>query len=65
MKGAALLRGFRGSPVLDVGAVAKLVAALGRLLLAEPSIRELDLNPVLVYPGGEGVVALDALILID
>jgi acyl-CoA synthetase (NDP forming) len=65
LKSAALLRGFRGSPALDVAAVAELIATLGRLLVAEPSIREIDLNPVLVYPAGEGVVALDALMLID
>ena len=65
LKQAALLRGFRGSPALDVGAVAEVIATLGRLLLAEPSIREVDLNPVIVYPAGEGVVALDALMLIE
>jgi hypothetical protein len=32
------------------------------LLLNEPSVREIDLNPVVVYPRGEGAVALDALI---
>ena len=39
--------------------------AVGRLLLAEPSIREIDLNPVVAYPRGEGAVALDALMLVD
>jgi len=65
LKSAALLRGFRGAPALDVEAVADLIATLGRLLLAEPSIREVDLNPVVVYPAGQGVVALDALMLVD
>ncbi len=65
LKSAAILRGFRGSPALDVAAVAQLIATLGRVLLAEPRIRELDLNPVIVYPQGEGVVALDALMLIE
>lgn len=48
-----------------LGAVARLVAALGRLLIAHPKVRELDLNPVVVYPDGEGLVALDALMLIE
>ena len=65
LKSAAMLRGFRGSPALDVSAVAQLIASLGRLLRANPAIRELDLNPLVVYPDGEGVVALDALMLID
>ena len=63
LKQAALLRGFRGSPALDVEAVARIIATLGRILLAEPSIREIDLNPVIVYPEGKGAVALDALML--
>jgi hypothetical protein len=61
LKQAALLRGFRGAPALDVDAVARIIATLGRILLAEPSIREIDLNPVIVYP--QGAVALDALML--
>ena len=63
LKNAPLLRGFRGSPPLDVDAAARVIATLGRLLLAEPAIREIDLNPVVIYPDGEGAVALDALML--
>lgn len=64
LKSGELLRGFRGSPALDVGAVADIVLALGAVLRAAPAIREIDLNPVVVYPEGQGVVALDALMLI-
>jgi acyl-CoA synthetase (NDP forming) len=62
LKSGALLRGFRGSPPLDVAAVAQIIAAVGGLLLAEPSLREIDLNPVIVYPAGDGAIALDALL---
>lgn len=62
LKSGALLDGWRGSPALDVDAVTDIVIALGRLLAAAPSIREIDLNPVVVYPAGQGAVALDALI---
>jgi acyl-CoA synthetase (NDP forming) len=65
LKQGALLDGYRGSPALDVDAVARLIAGLGRVLAGTPAIREIDLNPVVVYPKGEGVVALDALILAD
>jgi acyl-CoA synthetase (NDP forming) len=64
LKSSPLLRGFRGSPPLDVAAVADIIASIGKLLLGEPSIREIDLNPVVVYPEGEGAVALDALMLV-
>jgi acyl-CoA synthetase (NDP forming) len=59
---APLLDGFRGAPGMDVGAVADIVAALGRVVMATPAIREVDLNPVIVYPQGQGAIALDALI---
>jgi acyl-CoA synthetase (NDP forming) len=63
LKQSPLLHGFRGSPALDVGAVAEIISRLGRLMLSEPSIAEIDLNPVLVHPRGEGAIALDALML--
>jgi acetate---CoA ligase (ADP-forming) len=44
-----------------VAAVAQIIATLGRILLTEPAIREIDLNPVILYP--QGAVALDALML--
>ncbi|UUR06857.1 acetate--CoA ligase family protein [Sphingomonas glaciei] len=65
LKQGPLLDGYRGSPALDVDAVAALIEKLGQVLAGTPSIREIDLNPVIVYPAGEGVVALDALILAD
>ncbi|ABD25121.1 CoA-binding protein [Novosphingobium aromaticivorans DSM 12444] len=65
LKSAALLSGYRGSPALDVPALAALIVKVGQILRAEPSIREIDLNPVILHPKGEGVVALDALMLVD
>lgn len=62
LRSAAILAGYRGSPALDVRALARLVRTLAAGLLAEPGIAEVDLNPVILYPEGEGVVALDALI---
>jgi len=62
LKSAPLLRGFRGSPALDVDAVADLISRVGALLQANPRIREIDINPVVVYP--HGAVALDALMLV-
>jgi acyl-CoA synthetase (NDP forming) len=64
LKSAALLRGFRGEPPLDVRAVAELIARLGAWLLETPEVREIDLNPLIVYPVGQGVMALDALIYV-
>jgi acyl-CoA synthetase (NDP forming) len=65
LKSAAILAGYRGAPALDVPALAQLIVTLGRVLRAEPSIREVDLNPVILHPKGRGVVALDALMLVE
>ncbi len=65
LKQAPLLTGWRGSPALDVDALAEMIVTMGRIMEGNPSIREVDLNPVIVYPKGEGVIALDALMLVD
>jgi acyl-CoA synthetase (NDP forming) len=62
LRGARLLSGFRGSPSVDVKAAADVAARLGAFIIAHPEIAEIDLNPVVVYAEGEGVVVLDAVI---
>jgi acyl-CoA synthetase (NDP forming) len=63
LKCGALLSGYRGSPPRDLPAVAELIDRVGYILSSEPSIREIDLNPVIAYRAAEGVLALDALML--
>ena len=63
LRGAPLLRGMRGEAARDVAALATTVQRIGSLLAAQPEIQEIDLNPVTVYGVGEGVLALDALIV--
>ena len=65
LKQAALLKGWRGSPALDVAALAELIVQVGRVMAGNPRIREIDVNPVIVHPEGEGILALDALMLVD
>src|SRR5262245_32944179 len=55
-----LLRGYRGSPPADVAALERLLRSLGALAEAAPRIAEIDLNPVIVHPNGEGVSLIDA-----
>lgn len=64
LKAARLLQGFRGAPPVDVDAVARAVAAIGTLMLARPEIAEIDVNPLVTYGAGRGVLALDALVVI-
>jgi len=65
VKGARLLEGFRGQPAADVEALTDLLVRVSHLgIQCEREIRELDLNPVLVLPRGQGVRAADALIVL-
>lgn len=65
LKQAPILKGYRGAPALDVEALADLIVQVGQVMTGNPSIREIDLNPVIIHPKGHGVVALDALMLVD
>jgi acyl-CoA synthetase (NDP forming) len=56
------LRGVRGRPAGDLGALANAVAAFSRLAALE-DVAEAEINPLLVKAGGEGVLALDALLV--
>lgn len=63
LKAARLLGGFRGAPEPDVAAVARAVAAIGNLVRTVPEITEIDVNPLIAHPKGQGATALDALIV--
>lgn len=60
LRGWALLAGARGRPPADIDALVRLVLALGDLAAACPRISELDLNPVIVGPAGQGAWIADA-----
>ncbi|MGH7033963.1 MAG: acetate--CoA ligase family protein [Stellaceae bacterium] len=63
LRGAKLLDGMRGTPPADVAALARTVALIGGVVAARPEIAEIEINPLTVYPEGEGALALDALIV--
>lgn len=48
---AEILRGFRGAAVVDEGALAAVLVAIGDLLVAHPAIAELDLTPLIASGG--------------
>jgi acyl-CoA synthetase (NDP forming) len=58
LRGAALLRGVRGRPAVDLDAAAAVVATVSRVAAEHPEIAELEVNPLLVTPSG--ACALDA-----
>ena len=66
LKGFDLLDGYRGAPKADVEAAAQAIAALGNAVLAGGDrLREVEINPLLVLPEGQGAIAVDALVLLN
>jgi acyl-CoA synthetase (NDP forming) len=59
LRGAPLLRGYRGAPRADEPALHDLLLRVACLLRDVPEIAELDMNPVMVLPAGQGVRVVD------
>ena len=61
-----VLQGVRGAPPADIAALAETLAALSRFAAAnEDRLAGVDINPLKVMQTGEGVVPLDALVLLS
>ncbi|BCM67597.1 MULTISPECIES: acetate--CoA ligase family protein [Streptomyces] len=64
LRGRALLSGVRGRPPADTDALVEVVLRIQRMALELGAhLAELDINPLLVLPRGQGAVALDALVV--
>jgi len=60
---APVLHGVRGEAPMDLPALAAAAAAVGQLMLDEPGLVSLDINPVLLGSAGEGCTAVDAVVI--
>jgi acyl-CoA synthetase (NDP forming) len=58
--GFKLLQGYRGHPPADIDALRELLLRIARLAEDVPEIAELDLNPVIALPPGNGCRIVDA-----
>ena len=64
LRAAALLNGFRGAAKADVAALSQLISQLSVLAAQHTlAISEIEINPVLVHPEGQGVTIVDALVI--
>lgn len=59
-KAGQLLQGYRSKVVYDLHAVVDTIGRLSQLALDHPRIAEVEVNPLLVLPEGEGALVLDA-----
>jgi len=64
LKAAPLLNGFRGAAVADIPALSQLISQVSVLAAQyRGQISEIEINPVLVHPQGQGVTIVDALVV--
>lgn len=65
LKGFPLLGGARGKQPCDLPALCGTISAMAQARLAHPEIAEIEMNPIVAYPGQEGVVVLDCLVTLS
>jgi acetyltransferase len=58
IRGAPLLRGFRGAPAVDRETLIAVLLGLNDIVFAHPELLELDINPLIAH--ARGAVAVDA-----
>ena len=63
IKGSKILKGFRNTEPLDIAALSQAILQVSHIMTSIEEIKEIDLNPVLVYP--KGVKAVDARIILS
>jgi acetyl-CoA synthetase (ADP-forming) len=63
IKACKVLQGFRNAPPADTHAIAEIIVKTSRLAVEHEEIRELDLNPVIVYQ--KGAKTVDARIILE
>ena len=64
LRGATLLKGVRGSPPADVSALTEALVRVSHMAAAlGEDLQELDINPMILLPQGQGVVAADVLVI--
>ncbi|MDO8513545.1 MAG: acetate--CoA ligase family protein [bacterium] len=65
IKANKIFGGVRGMPPLDSSALVDCLGRLSQLLIDFPQIKEMDINPLLVLPKGQGVLALDGRMVLE
>jgi len=63
VKAYPILKGYRGQPPADVEAIVKILLNTSKLVMKHQEIKELDLNPIMVYE--KGAKTVDARIILE
>jgi acetyltransferase len=64
IRAVKLLKGFRGAPAADLEALQQALVRLSDLAMNHPEIKELDINPLLAHPEGQGATVADCRMLL-
>jgi len=59
-----LLEGVRGEPPADIEAITECIKRLSQLAMEQPTIEELDINPLMVLAKGQGAFVADVRIAV-
>ncbi|MFC4896516.1 acetate--CoA ligase family protein [Streptosporangium amethystogenes subsp. fukuiense] len=60
-----LLAGYRGGPAYDRAALVQAAVSFSEMAASLPGLAAAEVNPLLVLPEGEGVAAVDCLLIND
>lgn len=63
VKAYPVLKGYRGQPPADIEAIVKILLNTSKLVMKHQEIKELDLNPIIVYE--KGAKTVDARIILE
>lgn len=64
IKGYPMLSGARGQKICDIESVELCILRLSRLMIENPEIAEIDINPLIVHEKGKGVSVADCRIIL-
>jgi len=64
IKAYRVLTGVRGAPPCDIAGIKDCILRLSQMVAEHPEIAELDINPLIVYPEGQGCVVADSRMLL-
>ena len=65
LRGGRILQGARGGEKADLEALVDALLRLSQLLVDFEQIKEIDINPLRVFPSGQGCLALDARVILS
>jgi acyl-CoA synthetase (NDP forming) len=65
IKSKGILGAWRGAPAADKASIYDALERLSQVVTDFPQIKEMDINPMIVYPEGEGSLVVDARIILD